>query len=352
MSDDLHLPESILKSIPWSDLADTIWPTTSFTLQRNIADYAFPSKLSRSSCSELLAKLQQAFSSLSDKVPSIYIPGEVLTAQEKEFLAEHFLSTEGYQNLSVGQAIVINPASHFLATINTQDHLTLQWIDCKGEWEKSWNELNNLETELGTKLHFSFSQKFGYLTANPKDSGTALTVSSYLHLPCLIQSKQLTQLLLMHKEPSVETVGMLGNMEELLGDFLILRNRYTLGLTEQTILRDLHITATKLILAERTLRQKYQQEAPAEIKDAVSRAYGLLLHSYQLQTKESLDAISKIKLGIDLGWIIGMKDHEINELFFRCRKAHLEQLLGKKELAHARAEYLHTQLKQATLTLG
>lgn len=352
MSDDLHLPETILKSIPWSELANTIWPASSFTLHRNIAEFPFPSKLTNSNSSKLLSKLQTAFSSLSDTTPSLYIPGEILSGQEKEFLAEHFLTSEGYQNLSAGQAIVIDPTAHFLATINTQDHLTIQWIDCKGEWEKSWNDLNALESALGTKINFAFSPKFGYLTADPRNSGTALTVSCYLHLPCLIQSKQLTQLLLMHKEPSVETMGMLGNMDELIGDFLILRNHYTLGLTEQTILRDLHMTATKLILAERTQRQKYQQNAPAEIKDMISRAYGLLLHSYQLQTKESLDAISKIKLGIDLGWIIGMKDHEINELFFRCRKAHLEQLLGKQELAHARAEYLHGQLKQTTLSLG
>lgn len=352
MSDQPHLPETILSSIPWSEQANAIWPASSFVLHRNIAQYSFPNKLSETSSMQLLSKLQEAFSSLADTASSLYIPGELLSAGEKEFLSEHFLLTEGMQNLSLGQAIVIDPNAHFLASLNTQDHIVLQWVDCKGDWENTWNQLSALESSLGSKLCFAFSPKFGYLTADPKQSGTGLTVLCYLHLPCLIQSKQLTQLLLMHKEPSVESIGMLGNMDELLGDFLILRNHYTLGLTEQTILRDLHMTATKLILAERTLRQKYQENAPPEIKDTVSRAYGLLMHSYQLQTKESLDAISKIKLGIDLGWIQGMKDHEINELFFRCRRAHLEHLLGKKELSHARAEYLHEQLKQTTLTLG
>jgi protein arginine kinase len=153
----------------------------------------------------------------------------------------------------------------------------------------------------------------------------------------------------------VQAVSLLEkNQDELIGDFLILKNNYTLGLTEESILRDLHLTATKLILAEQTQRLRYKESASAEAKDAMARAYGLLMHSYQLQTKETLQAISQIKLGVNLGWIQGIQDEEVNEIFFRCRRAHLQQVnkeppLDKKELAHARAAYLHEKLKSATL---
>ncbi len=355
MEEQNHLPNSILTSIPWNHNANTIWPATSFFLHRNIMQYPFPLKLNETTSSQLLLKLKEVCEKIPDMKTFSYLPAELLTPQEKEFLSEHFLSSEGWQNISKGQAFIVDPSGHFLGLINAEDHLILQWIDCKGDWEKSWSALNTIEMAIGEQVDFAFSSRFGYLTTDPKWSGTGLLVSCYLHLPCLIASGQLTQLLLTHTEPSVSIAGMLGNMEELLGDFLILKNNYTLGLTEQTILRDLHITATKLILSERAQRIKYQEKASAEIKDAISRAYGLLMHSYQLETKEALDAISKIKLGIDLGWVKGMLDQEINELFFRCRKAHLEQThkevcLDKKELAHTRAEYLHKQLRQTTLT--
>ncbi|MES2200230.1 MAG: protein arginine kinase [Chlamydiota bacterium] len=354
MEEQSHLPESILSSIPWDHDANTIWPATSFFLHRNIMQYPFPLKLNENSSSQLLLKLKEVCEQIPDMKTFSYLPAELLTAQEKEFLSEHFLSPEGWQNISKGQAFIVDPSGQFLGLLNAQDHLTLQWIDCKGDWEKAWAALNTIEMAIGEQLDFAFSSRFGYLTSDPKWSGTGLVVSCYLHLPCLIASGQLTQLLLTHTEPSVSIAGMLGTMDELLGDFLILKNNYTLGLTEQTILRDLHLTATKLILSERAQRIKYQENASADIKDAISRAYGLLIHSYQLETKEALDAISKIKLGIDLGWIKGMPDKEINEMFFRCRKAHLEQThkeapLDKKELAHTRAEYLHNRLKQTTL---
>lgn len=356
MTDNSKLPESLLKSIPWDNNNNAIWPASSFFLHRNLAEHPFPSKLSETHSSQILDRLKSVFSNLPEAKDFVYLPAETLKFQEKEFLCEHFLSPEGWQNVSKGQGFLLDPLGHFLALINLNDHLTLQWIDCKGDWENAWNALNTIEGALSRQLNFAFSSKFGYLTSDFKRCGTGLIVSCYLHLPCLIASGQLSQLLLIHKETSVEAFGMLGNMQELLGDFLILKNNCTLGLTEQNILRDLHMTATKLIVAERTERSKQQQNASVEIKDSISRAYGLLMHSYQLQTKEALDAISKIKLGIDLGWIKGMLDQEINEIFFRCRKAHLEQAhqefcFNKKELAHARAEYLHQQLKQITLSL-
>jgi protein arginine kinase len=355
VNEKTHLTEEIITHIPWNSKCNPIWPASSFFLRRNLSHHLFPNKLDADHSLQVLQLLKDAFSTLPQSEKFSYLPAEALEAREKEFLAEHFLYQEGWQNASKGQAFIIDTSSRFLAVLNVQDHLMLQWIDCKGEWEKAWNSLNEIEMAVAKAVEYAFSPRFGYLTADPKLCGTALNVSCYLHLPCLIESKQLPTIVLKHKEHSVQATSILSDLEnDLVGDFLVLRNRHTLGLAEETILRDLHITATKLILSEQAQRMHYKEAASPEVKDAMARAYGLLTHSYQLQTKETLNAISQIKLGIDLGWITGLLDEEINELFFRCRRAHLQQInhknyLDKKELAHARAEYLHEKLRQATL---
>jgi len=157
-----------------------------------------------------------------------------------------------------------------------------------------------------------------------------------------------------HKKESVNALGLSGGLDRFEGDFLLLKNSYTLGTSEESILADLHTTATGLILAEKNKREDYKKQSPSALKDDISRAYGLLKHSYQLEIKEALDALSLIKLGIDLGWVEGVSDGEINEIFFRCRRAHILQsdekiALNKKELAHARAELLHEKLQRANL---
>ena len=351
----MNLPDTILHNIPWDQSSNPIWPASCFFLHRNLSDYSFPSKLSPEQSSKLLEELKTVFLNLQELKDPSYLPAEILSAQEKEFLCEHFLGQEGWQNASKGQAFIFDSSAKFLALLNFQDHLLLQLIDCKGEWEQAWNSLNKIEESIGAKLAYAFCPRFGYLTSNPKRSGLGLLAVCYLHLPGLIRSKTLIDTLKVDPNPGIEALGLLGNMDEMVGDFLVLKNNYTIGLTEEAILNDLYKTASYLILSEKAQRLQYKETNSPEIKDAISRAYGLLMHSYQLETQEALNALSQIKLGIDLGWVTGISDEEINEIFFRCRRAHIAQSdqkisLNEKELAHARAEHLHGKLKKITLT--
>ncbi len=356
MPEKSQLPEAILHHTPWDKDSNPIWPATSFFLHRNIAQYSFPHKLTEPQSLQVLNILRQALLQTSHLLKPTYLAAETLHPVDKEFLCEHFLCKEGWQNASYGQAFILDDSARFLALCNFHDHLLLQWVDCKGEWEKAWESLSRIEQAISQQIDYAYSPRFGYLTADPNICGTGLIVTCYLHLPALIASKQLSQVLASQCEESVHAYGLLGNMEELIGDFIILQNHITLGLTEEAILRDLHLTATKLILSEKALRRQYLETHNPEAKDLVSRSYGLLAHSYQLQTKEALNALSKLKLGVDLGWVQGISDEHINEIFFRCRRAHLSQehqniSLDKKELSHSRAEFLHQQIQQAVLSL-
>ena len=93
------------------------------------------------------------------------------------------------------------------------------------------------------------------------------------------------------------------------------------------------------------------------MKDHVSRAFGLLRHSYQLQTNEAMDALSLLKLGVELGWIEGITSAKVNALLFQCRRAHLQYTIQDTEtidlqaIAHKRAEFLHQQLKELVIKI-
>ena len=350
----MNLPDSLLKRIAWDSPCNPIWPASSFFLHRNIANYPFPGKLTSSQSLQILEMLKKSLLQISNLKEPLCLPASLLSPQEKEFLCEHFLSQEGWANTSQEQAFIIDGSSHFLTVLNHEDHLVLQWVDCKGEWEKAWESLSNIELSIGNHLPFAFSSQFGYLTSNPKLCGTSLQIECYLHLPALIAAGQLSELLDSNPIENIQACGLFGKPLDLIGDFLVLKNKYTLGITEECILNDLQTAANKLVFAEKNERLQYKNTLPIKIKDQMSRAYGLLIHSYQLETKEALNAISQIKLGIDLGFIKGMTDEEINELFFRCRRAHLLQShekisLDAEEIAHARAKYLYQQLKKTTL---
>lgn len=231
----------------------------------------------------------------------------------------------------------------------------MQLLDCKGDLENTWNRLVKIETGLGKAVNYAFSPKFGFLTSDPTQCGTALIVTIYLHLPALFQTAAIDEALETLADESITVSGIQGDPEEIIGDILAIRNNFTLGITEENIIASLRSFGTKLQVEESTKKKHIKNANSADIKDKVSRAYGILIHSYQIEAVEALNAISLLKLGTEMGWLSGMSIAQFNELFFNCRRAHLlcklDEKIKQEEIGHKRAEFIHKTLKNVTLNI-
>jgi protein arginine kinase len=357
MTEKIKLPQSLLEHMPWEKESNPIWLATSFLLHRNLAKFNFPPKMDERQSQQTLSSLKDQLLRSSLLENPILLKAEEVSAIDKEFLFEHFLCMDGFQNTLSGQGFIIDNTGHFLAELNIQDHLQIQYNDSMGGWEKVWNKLSELETAIGSAVEFSYSPKFGYLTSDPSLAGTGLSVKAFLHLPALIHTGQLLEVVTKQKEEEITAMGMGGNLDELIGDLVVINNSYTLGISEEAILHSIHSMAMKLMALEKTLRSHLQNENNPAIKDQVSRSFGLLLHSYQLQTKEALGALSLMKLGLDLDWIGGITDAKLNTLFFQCRRAHLLHTLNEQqsgdpqEISRKRAEFLHKNMQGVVLKI-
>ncbi len=348
------LPPSLSQHTLWEEDKNPIWLGSSLTLQRNLARYKFPTKLSEVEMGKVSDLLADTLQKKGDLKNPAYLPADKLSPLDKEFIFEHFFCLESFQNANKGQGFLLDETGRFLALINVKNHLQLQLVDTSADILTAWSQLAKMEMEIGKTLDYAFTPKFGYLTSDPTLCGNALQALLFLHVPALHHTGQLHEVLSKEKDENIITMGLEGVLDDLVGDFLILKNRYTLGVTEEGMLHSLQTTAMKLTLAEKNLRLHLKETGNSEIKDLVSRAYGLLIHSYQLQTKEALNALSLIKLGLDLGWISGISNQAINILFFKCRRAHLAQLLNEKildthDMPHKRAEFIHKALQGISL---
>lgn len=271
-------------------------------------------------------------------------------------MIEHFLSTFNYSQAHAGEGFIVDASGEFLATLNMRDHIHLQLIDCKGELENTWSRLVKIESHLGKALNYSFLPKFGFLTADPTQCGTALSVSIYLQLPGLVHTGQIDGMLEKYLDDSLIISGIQGSPTEIIGDVLVVQNNYTLGITEENIVSALRSFTTKIMVEEHSTRHKIKRDDSAEFKDKVSRAFGILIHSYQIEAIEALNALSLLKLGAEAGWITGIDNIKVNELFFNCRRAHLLCLyepkkINQEEIPHKRAEYIHQALKDVKLMI-
>jgi protein arginine kinase len=354
MKERAELPKALIEHLPWQNETNPIWPATTFLIRRNLSKHLFPAKCSEAQAQQTLEIIRNALFGSPELDSPILLKAEELTPLDKEFLFEHFLCSESFQNTLAGQAFAVEKSSSLLAIVGIGDHLQLQLLDGTGDWEKAWNRLYAIEASLGQTLDYAYQPRFGYLTSDFSLCGTGLIVQAYLHVPALIHSGQLQETLIKQKDEEVAAAGMQGGVDEWIGDLLVLTNRFTLGVTEENISHALTSTAMRLVIAERTLRSRLKEQGGDEMKDQISRAYGLLMHSYQLQTKEALGALSLIKLGADLGWISGIAQGKLNEAFFRCRRAHLtyaqqDPHMDAQEIHRRRAAFLHKELQGASL---
>ncbi|MEM1282343.1 MAG: protein arginine kinase [Chlamydiota bacterium] len=340
---------------PWENNSNQVWLSSTLSIFRNIDKFNFPSKLNtdkQKTIINLASTPLLNYQKLSN--PSL-IHAEEMDPLDKEYLTEHFLSSEGFYQAHAGEAFVIDRTGKFLATINIHDHLRLTIMDSTGEIENRWNELVELETTLGESLKYSFSQRFGFLTSDPTTCGTGIEITVYLQLPALIHSEVIDDTLSRLVDENVTISGLHGSPTEVIGDILMIKNNYTLGTTDEKTLTTIENVTTKLVVKENSQRAKLKSSDDSEIKDRVSRAFGILMHSYQIDAVEALNALSLIKLGVDLNWITGTSIEELNMLFFNCRRAHLiyqfEKNITQEELLHKRAEYIHNFLKSIELTI-
>lgn len=340
---------------PWDSNNNNIWLASTINLSRNIEKIPFPPKLNKERRLQIISLVSKTLlHSASLKNPYL-IKIEDIGPNEKEFFVEHFLSPQSFQQAHSGEAFIIDDTGEFLAILNLNNHIQFELLDCRGELETAWNLMVKIETELGKSINFSFSPKFGFLTADPATSGTGFILTVYLQPSALIHSNKFEETLERIKYPGVTIAGIQGDRKHLIGDVVTIRNSYTLGVTEENIISSLRLFTTKLLVEESSARSHLRQEENREVKDKVSRAFGVLVHSYQIETIEALNSISLLKLGADLGWLKGVTAAELNKLFFNCRRAHLLTNFGEEvsqsELSHKRAEFIHQTLKHCSLAI-
>ncbi len=343
---------------PWKNNTNTIWLASTLCLNRNLERFNFPGKISDEKRKQVLDLVGSKLQSCNQlKNPQLLLAHEVLPL-EKEFLVEHFLSNEGFHHAAKGDAFVIEDTGEFLATINLRDHVTLQGIDINEELESTWEKLVKIEMHL-QDVNFAFNPRFGFLSSDPTMCGTGLVTFIFLHLPALIHTDNLIEAVGKYKDDSIEMTGLQGDPNELVGDIVVFHNVYTLGVTEENILSSLRTLAAKMIIEEKTIRNRLQQnqgQDVIELKDKVSRAFGVLLHSYQIEAIEALQDLSLLKLGLDLKWIQGTSQQALNELLFKIRRAHLlchhnQEMISQDDLLHRRAEHIHQALKGIELLI-
>lgn len=246
--------------------------------------------------------------------------GQDLSPLDKEFLYEHFLMEHSLQRYHENEGFATNPEGNLIALINLEDHLQIRKTTDQEDLEKECNALTQLEQSLS--IPFAFNKRFGYLNANPTHAGVGLKVSNFLDMSATILCNQLDTIKEEYLDRHVEQ-KYIYNSNKPLGNIICISNRSSLGVSEEQILSSCRSIATKFHIYEKSLRDQLREKPPSTIVNTVQRSLGLLKHSVELDLTEGINAISLIKLGVDLGWIQGPDIACLNKNYFSLQRSHI-----------------------------
>jgi protein arginine kinase len=143
--------------------------------------------------------------------------------------------------------------------------------------------------------------------------------------------------------------GLYGEGTEAMGNLFQISNQTTLGEKEEEIINRLSKVIETIIEKEHDARQILLQKKPNTLCDQIGRAYGVLTYAHAMPSKEALNLLSIIKLGMDLGAFPEDQRLQADELFIETQPAHLQkssqQKLNAEERDHLRAQIIRDRLK-------
>ena len=318
-------------------------------LARNLARLPFPGWAKKSERVRILEEIKPEVDALSAMKEGFSEQLNELSATEKQVLVERHLISREHAAKGMGSAVVINPSQTVSIMVNEEDHLRMQAITCGLDLTKTFQTIDEIDTALEAQLDFAFDEQLGYLTACPTNVGTGMRASAMVHLPGLVLGEQINQVVNSVNKIGLAVRGLYGEGTEAMGNLFQVSNQTTLGEKEEQIIGRLHKVIETLIQRETQARENLLETKRTTLLDQFGRAYGILTHAYSISSKEALNLISILRLGIDLGFFPEEGRAIINQLLMDTQPAHLQnvsqQKLAAEERDQLRADIVREKLK-------
>ena len=115
----------------------------------------------------------------------------------------------------------------------------------------------------------------------------------------------------------------------MLGDYFQISNQVTLGRAEDEIVEATESLTRQLVEQEKHARDDLMENEKVVIEDRVGRAIALLSGAKILSTREAMELLSSIRLGIYYGMIPGINYDTLDALLIEMQPAHLQKRLPK-----------------------
>lgn len=204
-----------------------------------------------------------------------------------------------------GCYLLIGNDQSSLAMVNEEEHLALHAFARGIKLGTILRRLASLSAGLGKQLPFACSQRDGYLTSIPSECGEGLQLYVILHLPGMSLSNAMPQVGKALEKMQLSISPLYPELGEESGNMYVIYTSALLLGAKEDMANHLENVACGIREQELNIRGKLMSSPGARdfFLDQLARAYGLLRYARKLSYKETMQALSLMRLGIVSGLI-------------------------------------------------
>ena len=318
-------------------------------LARNIAGFSFLHGASVEERKRINDLLREKIHKAGIADDPIYYDLESANAIERAYLVERHLISRELAEAQGPRSVAVARDESLSMMINEEDHLRIQVLQSGFRLWEAWQRISEVDDKLAELVDYAFSPQYGYLTACPTNVGTGIRVSVMMHLPALEWTKQLRKVFKAVNKMNLAVRGLYGEGTQASGDFYQVSNQITLGKSEQEIVGTVESVVRQIIRYERKVRQALITDSRGNLEDRVWRAYGMLKNARIISSDETMDLLSSVRMGVNMGLISDVSIDTVNELFVQTQPAHLQKREGREidtaDRDAARAQLIRSRLQ-------
>ncbi len=308
---------------------------------RNFSNLPFPNKLNYIKGRDNGKNIYNALK--NELVNEEIILHEIWNTKEqssKQYLEKDLISKELLKN-SDKASFILNKQETLCIMINEKDHINIQCISKGLNLKEAFDKVIDIDDKIEKNFDYAFDETLGYLTTSPENVGTGMKASVILHLPALTMSEEIKNISKNINKIGLMIRGIYLDGTKVYGNLYRIVNKVSLGLTEEDIISKLKESVLNIIAEENKFRDILLNKCRYEVEDKVYRAYGILKHAVLLESKETIDLLSNVRLGAELS-LIDIDKSKLDKLFMITNNSSLQNYLEKslepKEIKYERAK--------------
>ena len=220
----------------WYDVQqeNDIMVSTRVRIARNLKKYPFSCMMKEEDfvnvCNDIKNAVLNGNSAISGDF-EFYEVEKMSSDDAASFTEQHMISP--LLSKSKGGAVLINNDRSMSLMINEEDHLRIQVIKEGFNLDEAFSLANACDDLIEESKEYAFSEKYGYLTSCPTNTGTGLRASVMIHIPAIVMCGKINELTENVNRLGIAIRGYYGEGSGSFGNIYQISNQTTLGISEE-----------------------------------------------------------------------------------------------------------------------